>query len=353
MYAKHDTPHWFLSALARLDRLAPGLLSETIETGAPRRQTIAAACALLNDEAFQSADVAQAIKTMKKGRLFRALRISVPGAFAQLVANPRFGILDRELYRFLVHWLEGDPGENVIHALRHGPKLSVGILAVADSLDPLALSPRALEVVPDIASAHGINKQIKLVRRLVDDLKEQELRTTIDAFMRDAHEFLKAVLNGDDYLEEPQSLIQRFLDRCRFPEAPLEPQPRLWPLRNAEDMRRAGSQLRNCAGELVDAVALDDCYFYVWHPEAGGPPKALVRLRRTGLLWRHEEHRAARNAELSDSEQLLMLQDLESAGAVDGEDWPPTPWVGLCRYNMDEFRKDWLVATNKVEKCYV
>jgi len=67
---------------------------------------------------------------------------------------------------------------------------------------------------------------------------------------------------------------ERVLKQAIFPKPPLEECGPLRPLTNAEDMRREGREMRNCLGDLIHAVLLDQTYFYHWD----GPLPATVML---------------------------------------------------------------------------
>lgn len=342
----NSLPEWLLEKLLKLDQLAEGLLRESLSAGPARQQAIAAAFALATPSQLECSDYAKTIAHSKTRDILPSVCPDLPSSFYQLVTNPRFGILQHVFYKNLAHWLENNSCPRALKALRHGPNLSSRILNIIEILDPLAVSPRVLNILPDVASARALNNQLKILRQLVPEITDKELYQATRTMAKESEKCLAEVMASEDYIEQPQSLLMRFRDRLIFPEAPLCQHPNLLPLSTPKELHRAGRLLQNCARQLIESVAFDDCYYYLWQPDASDQPTALVRLRRAGCMWRYEDSLGKRNEKLNDKENAALIKDFEQAGAINGEDWPLDIWTEFSLYDAKKFRHEWTAATN-------
>ena len=334
----------YVSRLIEADTHATGLLGETLRAGPQRQQTIAAALALAADGPGIDASLARHLRDSRTRAILPAIDPDLPAAFACLVGNPRFGIRPQATYVALRRWLAVPRDARTLKALRHGPRLTQPVLDALDRLDPAAIHPAMLAVLPNAEAIAALAAEVALVRRLVPDLREHELRAALRAYAADGLRFLQAILAGTDEGNGPPLLLERFEMRMRFPPAPFGTHPRLLALDTPRALVHAGRSMRNCVGRFVQNVAVEDAYFYLWRPATGEPPEAVVHLMRTGSLWRWVRILGPHNAEPADDRLEAVKADLSAVGAIDGTAWPPRLWGSAFWQSSEDVRAAWRQA---------
>lgn len=348
MNASNSTPNWFIQTLTRADRLARGLLSETLAAGNKRQQTIAATFALWNNEAsngdFPSADLCEQIRTTKTADLLDLVSAELHPDFGALIGNEKHGILSQQLYSHLAAWFECDPSPHSIKALHHGPPLTAMQLTILDALDEAAHSAQVLAIIPDLKVAQQLNDEIALARKLAPKLCDADLKRAVGALAHDYRMFVDYMLSADERARAriPRSLWERLLGRFAFPPPPLAAHPALIPLSTPRAMREAGRVMGNCAERLLDDVALGSDYFYLWAPEWADKPEAFVQLTRTGACWRVERIAGHGNDELKEDRFSLAIEHLEVAGALYTSEWPLRFMCDYLYAEREEFASRWI-----------
>jgi hypothetical protein len=338
--SEQSYPAWFIEAVARADAHAHGLLCETLATGQKRQNIIAAALALLNEPV--SVEQAAILRDRPTNRILTLLALKLPVGYQAIIANERRGIQPLRFYRALREFLDRNSDcQHTLKALRESRQLNLESIKVLRSLETLARLPGVLQVLPTERDALSLQDQIELVRHLVPNISNAELRTAINRLILELHERVTWVSSGERLADSPTGLLEHIMSKIAFPDPPLEPQANLIPLRNCADMKRAGLKLRNCAADLIANVALGSCFYYVWQPPARDADCAFIELERTGKWWRVSSFRGEGNRALDQVVESEMITDLRSAGAIVSDSWPPTLLDRFSWFEPLKFRVEW------------
>ncbi len=345
MHALKTTPNWFLETLTNADRLAPGILLETLSGGPKRQQTVAAALALADGGAAiedgLSNDLCALIKSTKTSNLLPTVCPTLHPDYAALIGNPKHSIFSKQLYRYLALWMEADPSKRTLKALHHGPAITGEVLVILDVLDESAHTADVLAIIPELAVAEQLNNEIKIVKRCIPNLQSDQLAQAIDAMASDYRAYVSKMLAGEGRVRQPDSLYERLVEHFAFPSPPLKPHPCLTPLTTAKALKEVGRTMHNCAESLIESAALGGDYYYVWAPIGADDPQAFVQLSRTGSFWRIERVSGYDNDDLCDERRRILESHFEAAGAVCAGEWPPRFLSDYIWQDAEEFAARW------------
>jgi hypothetical protein len=260
---------WPLDHLISLDALSPGILRFAIQASPLRRQGIfltlsylrpgspadlAARLARTTDLPTSHdplATIATALVTLRVRDLAHALH---PGVEGLLGALNRIG--DNPLhplkYRTLVRMLH-EPDQRRARVLKQVEVISEATLSVLRVLDPAFLSPDIVKRFRSTASVEAFNATVDLIRRVVPNVTDEDLRASLKAL---------GPASGLD------SWAQRWVAKAEFEGLPpIEDDDDWRVLRSGEAMREAAQRYRNCLAGRIALVAIGRAAYIEWRSE--------------------------------------------------------------------------------------
>ncbi len=260
---------WPLDHLIALDATFPGILRFSLQASPLRRQGIfltlshlrpgspadlAARIARATDLPTSHdplATIATALVTLRVRDLVQALH---PGVEGLVGALNRIGddALHPLTYRTLVRMLH-EPDQRRARVLKQVEVISETTLSVLRVLDPAFLSPDIIQRFRSTASVEAFNATVDLIRRVVPNVTDEDLRASLKAL---------GPASGLD------SWAQGWIAKAEFAGLPPIKDDDDWRvLRTGEAMRDAAQRYRNCLAGRIALVAIGRAAYIEWRSE--------------------------------------------------------------------------------------
>ncbi|WP_152338538.1 hypothetical protein [Pseudorhizobium banfieldiae] len=334
-------PLWLLRHLAVLDAIDPGLLSDVINAPDDRLPIIAAALAIASENPRVECDetLASHVRKSNRRRLLEYCASGhVPDGLYSLLSKAAPAIRSSSFYITLLKWLQAKPTWPKLKALHHAENFTLTTLAVLDHLDPVAIHANTLAFVPNIYNARILNAQIAFVRACCPDVTEKEIGSQVrrlgSAYKKAWNDFRE-----DGYFDKPNQLVSLFINRIKFPRAPIHAQNNVVLLDTPKKMTAASVRYRNCLREKIMDVARGERYYFIWQ---SSDQDVVVELRiEPPIGVRLNDMKAAGNSDVVPSVREDIVNFLETQKIPDLPSWEDYLLEDLDSHYGEEFLKSW------------
>ncbi len=337
-----NIPSWLLAHLAELDKTDVGLLREVISAPGDRLACIAAALAIASDCSHQDRSkvfVMHLRESSCRSLLTYCAQGDLPPSFLPLLRKSSTSIQSPNFYLSLLNWLRGNPSPAKLKALHYAKSFTLKTLAVLDALDPIAIHVNTLAFVPNVYNARILNAQIRFVRACCPSVSEKEIGWHVRRLGKAYNAAWNEFHSGGEYFDKPNQFITGFINRLRFPDAPMNPCDEVDLLDTPKKMIDASLRFRNCLRDKIIDVARGERYYFIWRSSVGD---AIVELRiepPTGV--RLNDIRAARNSEVPPLVRDEVVRFLEGQGIPDLPSWEDFLLEDIDSYHGEDFLKSW------------